>query len=154
MLLQTQFLNLIPSSLTLVGDRTIWLSYSDSVMLKLQESPWILTGSKQILFPPPFQSVLYANCCKLVSVNVHQTTCCSNTFSHYRLVSVTGIRKHIVQTHLSMITGLVLKACKNTCIRQQHIVTIYAGLIMYWLIRAYKRYVQIHSHPLVGWLNL
>jgi hypothetical protein len=40
-LLQIQFFlfNFFP--LTLVGDRAIWLSYLDSAMSELQESPWI-----------------------------------------------------------------------------------------------------------------
>ena len=38
-LLRTQFFNLIPLPLKLVGDRALWLSYLDSAMSKLQESP-------------------------------------------------------------------------------------------------------------------
>jgi hypothetical protein len=34
-LLKTDFLNVIPPPLKLMGDRAIWLSYSDSTMYKL-----------------------------------------------------------------------------------------------------------------------
>jgi hypothetical protein len=49
-LLKKYFLDIIPPPLKLVGDRAIWLSYSDSAMSKLQETPWILTGSEKNFF--------------------------------------------------------------------------------------------------------
>jgi hypothetical protein len=38
-LIKTFFLNITPPPLKLVGDGAIWLSYSDSAMSKLEESP-------------------------------------------------------------------------------------------------------------------